>query len=103
MKLKVRIEAEAEAQIAQLDAWWREHRTAATSLKELLAETFQKMAEAPYAAPVYLEVGGEQVRRRGIKTTPYAVYYWIDKQRGDIAVISIWSTQRGRGPALKVR
>lgn len=103
MKVKVRIEPEAEQQAEDLIAWWREHRPAAKSLREQLREAFDRIMTAPYAAPVYEKVEGEDVRRLLIRSTPYAVYYYVDETAATARVISLWSGQRGEGPPLKVR
>jgi len=103
VKVRVRIEPEAEQQAEDLMAWWREHRPAARSLKEQLREAFDVIADAPNAAPVYTEIAGEIVRRLEIRKTPYAVYYYVDEGRAEAVVISVWSGMRGHGPPLSVK
>ena len=103
MKVKVRIEPEAEQQAEDLIAWWREQRPAAKSLREHLRKAFGSIMTAPCAAPVYEKVDGEDVRRLLIRSTPYAVYYYVNVTAAEAVVISFWSGQRGEGPPLKVR
>ena len=103
MSLTVRIEPEAEVQIAALADWWRAHRTAARSLKALLADALEWIASTPYGAPVYARIEGEEVRRWPIKTTPYMVYYYVDEATHEAKVVSVWSAVRGEPPPLRVR
>ena len=97
MKVSVRIEPEAEHQIEHLGAWWRANRPAAQSLKRLLRITYDRIASAPLAAPVYTELEGRTIRRVLIKKTPYMVYYYVDEDRREAVLISVWSAQRGEG------
>ncbi len=100
MRVSVRIEPEAEAEVEELIAWWRDHRPSARSVKQLLRAALERIAVAANAAPVYAEIDGETVRRVQVKTTPYLVYYYVDSAGGEAVVISVWSGQRGKGPDL---
>jgi hypothetical protein len=63
VRIAVRIEPEAEAQVEHLSAWWREYRQAARSLKERLREVFDFIAAVPYAAPVYVASTSRRARQ----------------------------------------
>ncbi|MCK5687754.1 type II toxin-antitoxin system RelE/ParE family toxin [Myxococcota bacterium] len=100
MKVSVRIEPEAEAQVEELAWWWEQNRPAAVSLKSRLREVFNRIALAPHAAPVYGKYGGVEIRRIRVKTTPYLVYYFVDTAKSEAVIVSLWSSQRGEGPSL---
>jgi plasmid stabilization system protein ParE len=103
VSLTLRISPEAEEQAEYLGEWWREHRPAARSLKDLLAETFAAIESAPNGSPVYATIDGEVVRYRMIKSTPYAAFYYVDAGREVAVIISVWSLQRGERPPVRVR
>jgi plasmid stabilization system protein ParE len=94
-------EADAQARVAA--SWWRENRPRApTRFVEELRAAFALLAESPEA--------GVRVRRRGIRAlrrlllpvTAYHVYYVYQPALARVAVISIWSALRGRGPRVRL-
>ena len=103
MSLTLRVSFEAEEQVEYLSAWWREHRSSARSLRDLLADTLAAIQSAPHGSPVYAKIDGEVVRYRMVESTPYAAFYFVDAQQAAVVVLSVWSRQRGEGPPLRVR
>jgi len=93
--VKVELSAEAQAQVDQIDAWWRENRQAATDLfAEELEQALRTLSETPAVAVRY---GPKpSVRRLLLKRTHHHLY--VIEEPARVYVVAVWSAYRGRGP-----
>ena len=100
MSLPVRITPEAEAQIRQIDDWWKANRPAAAELfLHELSECFATLEHAPHIGRSYRPSPVAGTRRFLLKRTRYHVYYVA--ATGDVRVLAIWHARRGLGPPLR--
>ncbi len=100
MSLPVRTSPEADAQIREIDSWWRRNRPAAPDLfLNELSDSFQLIAGAPQIGRLYRQSPVPHVRRLLLKKTRYHVYYVI--VAGEVRVLAVWHAQRGVGPPLR--
>ena len=100
MTLPVRITPKAEAQILEIDSWWRENRKAAPDLfLSELSESFELIAGAPQIGRLYRASPVRQVRRLLLRETRYHVYYVIVAD--EVRVLALWHARRGVGPPLR--
>lgn len=100
MSLPVRTTPEADAQIREIDSWWRDNRPASPELfVEELAAAFNIVGHAPHIGRVYRHSPVPGTRRVLLKGTRYHVYYipHVD----DVRVLAVWHAQRGVGPPLR--
>jgi plasmid stabilization system protein ParE len=89
----------ADEDIRRIDSWWRENRSAAPDLfREELAECFAGIAQSPRIGHTYKSRRVLGVRRFLLRSTRHHVYYVIEPAR--VIVLGVWSSVRGRGPAL---
>ena len=98
--MKLRLSDHAQRDIDTIDAWWREHRPAAPLLfRQELRAAIQQIETNPESGTPYL--GAKKPYRRVVlPKSRYLLYYEYDKATGVLAVASIWSARRGRGPKL---
>ena len=100
MTLPVLATPEAEAQIREIDTWWRINRSAAPDLFLLeLSEAFDLLGAAPRIGRAYRKSPIPQVRRVLLKGTRYHVYYAVTASA--VVVLALWHAQRGVGPPLR--
>jgi plasmid stabilization system protein ParE len=100
VSLPVRVTPEAEAQIRQIDDWWRAHRAAMAGLfLEELAQCLTTVGHAPRIGRSYPQSPVPGIRRFLLKRTRYHVYYVASAE--DVRVLAIWHAQRGAGPPLR--
>ena len=100
MILRVRTTPEADAQIREVDRWWRMNRTASPSLfADELAASFEMVGHAPNIGRRYRRSPIPGTRRLLLSGTRYHVYYV--PLADDIRVIAVWHAQRGVGPPLR--
>ena len=96
--MKVELSREADAQVAAIDAWWREHRLAAPELfTNELEQALADLAAMPSLGTIY-EIGDPGVRRLLLRRSHYHLYFLRERDR--IYVVAVWSAFRGRGPKL---
>jgi len=97
----VRITPEAEAQIREIDNWWRANRTASPDLfVDELAVAFEIIGHVPNIGRLYRRSPVPSTRRLLLKTARYHVYYATSAK--EVRVLAVWHVQRGAGPALRV-
>lgn len=95
--MKVEFSGEAEAQVQQIDAWWRENRRAAPDLfADELDQALVALEDAPALGVRYAP--RPEVRRLLLKRTHYHLYIVEETER--VYVLAVWSAFRGRGPRL---
>jgi plasmid stabilization system protein ParE len=100
VSLPVGITPEAEAQIRQIDDWWRGNRPAAAGLfLQELVECLTTIGHAPRIGRSYPRSPVAGTRRFLLKRTRYHVYYVGSAE--DVRVLAIWHAQRGAGPPLR--
>jgi plasmid stabilization system protein ParE len=100
MTIAVIVSPEAEAQIREIDSWWRENRKAAPDLfVQELAEATTTLETMPSAghSTSHPEVKG--LRRILLRATRYHVYYVSNAET--VLILAVWSAVRGAGPDLK--
>jgi plasmid stabilization system protein ParE len=93
----VEFAAEAKAEVARIDAWWRANRRAAPDLfiSELDRVTLA-LEDNPALGVRYEPKPG--VRRMLLRQTRYHLYFVEEVER--VLVVAVWSAYRGRGPSL---
>ena len=100
MSLPVRTTPEADAQILEIDSWWRRNRHASPNLfADELAASFDIISHAPNIGRLYRHSPVPGTRRLLIKGTRYHVYYV--PHADDVRVLAVWHGQRGGGPPLR--
>jgi plasmid stabilization system protein ParE len=100
VNLPVRTTPEADAQISEVDAWWRMNRPASPNLfTDELAASFDIIGQAPNIGRLYRYSPVRGTRRVLLKGTRYHVYYvpHADEAR----VLAVWHAERGVGPPLR--
>lgn len=76
MTLPVRTTPEADAQILEIDGWWRRNRYTSPNLfLEELTAAFDTVGDAPYLGRLYQQSPLPGTRRVLLKGTRYHVYY----------------------------
>ena len=95
--MKVGFSAVAEAQIQQIDDWWRENRPAAPDLfTNEIDRACLALEDTPGLGVPYEPKPG--VRRLLLRRTHYYVYFVQNPEA--VVVVAVWSTFRGRGLRL---
>lgn len=101
MTLLVRITAEAEAQIREIEIWWRKNRQAAPDLfLNELSESFELLSSAPQIGHLYRASPVRGTRRLLLRGTRYHIYYVL--LPNEVRVLAVWHAQRGVGPPLRI-
>ena len=102
MSVPVRTTPEAEAQIRDVDNWWRTHRPSSPDLflEELIA-AIDIIGDAPHVGRLYRLSRVPGTRRVLLRETRYHVYYVPDAD--EVTVLAIWHARRGVGPPLRAR
>ena len=88
----------ADAQILEIDAWWRDNRDRAPDLFEQeLSLAFRMLSTEPGVGKRYPHPGAE-VRRLLLRSTRNHVYYVEQDDR--VVVVAVWGAIKGSGPDL---
>jgi plasmid stabilization system protein ParE len=96
--VRIELSDEADAQITEIDAWWRENRLAAPDLfTDELERALADLGATPTLGTVY-RAGPATVRRLLLHRSQYHVYFIRAPKR--VSVLAVWSCYRGRGPRL---
>ena len=97
--MRVIVSPTAEAHIRAIDAWWREHRSAAPDLfREEFAAALQMLSAMPWIGKIHPHASEKGVRRVCLRATRYHIYY---RSRADVLeIVAVWSSIRGAGPDL---
>ena len=100
MSLPVQTTPEADAQIREVDSWWRKNRPASPNLfADELAASFDIIGNAPNIGRLYRHSPIPDTRRVLLNGSRYHVYYvpHVDEVR----VLAVWHARRGEGPPLR--
>jgi plasmid stabilization system protein ParE len=97
--VKVVLSHDAEQDLAQIQAWWREHRrNAPDKFAEEFVRTLREIAQKALIRKVYSVRRGMVIRRWLMAETVKHVYFTVED---DIVIIlRIWDSRRGVGPKL---
>ena len=100
MNLPVRTTPEADAQIREIDDWWRSNRRSSVDLfLDELSASFDVIGGAPRIGRLYRQSPVAGARRLLLKQTRYHVYYV--PLAAEVRVLAVWHAQRGVGPPLR--
>ncbi|HSY51786.1 MAG TPA: type II toxin-antitoxin system RelE/ParE family toxin [Thermoanaerobaculia bacterium] len=99
--LHIEVSELAEAQISELDSWWRRNRLKApNAVREELERVSALIAFQPNigARTRNLKLAG--VRRIHIERIHYDVYYRVVGSPAYLEIVAVWSSWRGTGPPI---
>src|SRR4249920_3465398 len=97
--MRVRVTKRAQAQIDRAAVWWDENRELAPeAFDEDIAEAFSLLSVQPAVGAPLVNARTQGVRRLHLARIHYYLYYRV--RGGQVQVLSIWHTARGRGPTL---
>jgi plasmid stabilization system protein ParE len=97
--VRVVLTAEAEQDLAEIDAWWREHRRdAPNKFAEEFVIARQEIASTPLIRKVYGVRRGIVIRRWLMTETVKHVYYAVESDV--VYILRVWDPRRGVGPKL---
>lgn len=100
MNLPVQTTREADAQIREIDDWWRRNRFAAPDLfLDELTASLTILGHAPQTGRLYRKAPIPGTRRMLLKTSRYHLYYVL--HTNEVKVLALWHAQRGVGPPLR--
>lgn len=100
MILPVRTTPEADAQIRDIDSWWRINRAASPDLFiDELSAAFDIVGGAPLIGRLYSRSPITGTRRFLLRVARYHVYYI--PSAGEVRVLAVWHARRGVGPPLR--
>lgn len=101
MSLPLQTTAEVDAQIREIDSWWRKNRQAAPDLfLNELSESFELIAAAPQIGRLYRQSPVRDVRRLLLREVRYHVYYVA--LASEVRILAVWHARRGLGPPLRI-
>jgi hypothetical protein len=99
MSLPVFLTDGADAQVEEIDLWWRENRPAAPSLfAQELAEALNLISALPGVGRVYRSRRRHVIRRVLLRATRHHLYYAVGIDH--VIVFAVWGAVRGAGPPL---
>ena len=97
--MKVQVTRRAQAQLDRVAVWWDENRELAPeAFDEDIAEAFSLLSVQPAVGAPVVSARTQGVRRLHLARIHYYLYYRV--RGGQVQVLSIWHTARGRGPTL---
>jgi plasmid stabilization system protein ParE len=100
VSVPVRTTPEADSQIRTIDAWWREHRSAAADLfSDELSAAFDVIGHTPQVGRPYRPAPVAGTRRVLLSRTRFHVYYVPRNE--EVWVLAVWHARRGIGPPLR--
>ena len=100
MSLPVRTTPESDAQVREIDVWWRRNRSASPNLfLEELTASFEIIGDAPQIGRLYRQSPVPGTRRVLLKGTRYHLYYV--PLATEVRVVAVWHARRGVGPPLR--
>ena len=101
MSLPVRTTSESDAQIREINGWWRSYRPAAPDLFfQELAAAFDVIGHSPEIGRRYRRSSAPNTRRVLLAKSRYHVYYV--PRTDDVMVLAVWHARRGVGPPMRL-
>jgi plasmid stabilization system protein ParE len=95
---EVELSEEAEAQVDQIDVWWRANRLASPDLfTNELNQALRDLGAIPSLGTTY-RAGTEPLRRFLLRRTHCHLYFVEEPDR--LYIVAVWSAFRGTGPKL---
>jgi hypothetical protein len=99
--LRTEISGEAERQIREADAWWREHRPLArNAIREEFGRVRDLISDHPGLGAPVRDTTLPHVRRLYIERINYYVYYRIVGVPKYIEILAFWGSRRGGPPPV---
>ena len=99
--LHVEVSKLAEAQISELDYWWRQNRLKApNAVREELERVAALIAFHPSVGTRATNLKLPNVRRIFIERLHYHVYYRVIGFPEYIEIVAVWGSRRGTSPPI---
>ncbi len=99
--MKLRVGRRAQQQAMTIEAWWVEHRPAASGLfTDELESTFRHITEVRDAGVRWPTRRRPTLRRILMPRSNNHVYFLIDEQAATVHVLAVWGAPRGTTPGL---
>lgn len=93
---------DAAQQLAEIVAWWAEHRPAAPTLVlDEFAECVDLLEGAPETGARFQRTHVPDVRRLVMTQTKHLIYYVHDAKNAVVYIIAIWGAPKGGEPPLR--
>lgn len=100
-RARIRFTKEAIKQVREVGAWWVEHRPSAPSaFRKELASLIGLLKTSPEMGTPHPHRWIKGVRRSPLETSREIVYYAYDPREGEVLVLAVWSSLRGKPPPL---
>lgn len=91
----------AEAQLREINEWWRQHRPAAPTLVlDELAGWIRLLQSSPELGVRFHRTPVPGVRRLVMKKTRHLIYYIHDVEHSIVYIIAIWGAPKEGDPVL---
>jgi plasmid stabilization system protein ParE len=90
--LRVRFQARAAEEVAEIDTWWRSHRDAADLFAVELSGMIGVLVDAPGLGASAVDPRLGQVRRVLLRKTRYHVYFRV--MADSLEVLAVWHANR---------
>lgn len=98
--MRLQVVANAQRQIREAAAWWRENRPAARGLFEQeLARGYDLITTQPSVGVRVFDVSIQGVRRFHLLRIHYHLYYRLLNE-DTVEVLALWHVRRGKRPPL---
>jgi hypothetical protein len=98
--VRIEVVAEAQAQFAYREAWWRANRDVREFFEEEYERALKHLSGSPKSGDQYRFVRGKLIRRWLMKKTECHIYYWHSPELDLIEIRAFWGAKRERGPQL---
>lgn len=100
--ISIRFARRALFELDRIEAWCQANQSALWPyFTDELAKAVRLLRVTPEMGAPYDYPGARDIRRVLLGTTQYYVYYRYHVERARIVILAIWSTRRGRTPALR--
>ena len=99
----VRTTPRADLEAEKANRWSQRHRTRGDVFREEYGAALSFLEHSAEIPPVALKVRGVETRRVLLRRAGCHVYYQLEPGTGDVLIVSIWGSRRGRGPFFRKR
>jgi plasmid stabilization system protein ParE len=101
-RFRVTLLGRAKTQIREIAAWWRANRGERHRLPlEELRAAIGALGTFPDIGIAHPTRARHGVRRVLLPRSQYWVYYVVNEELGEVAVLAVWRASRGKGPPLR--